>query len=167
MVAVVDASIIESNGTPKRKAMDVEDSGEVTPTPVSKDKDAKWVKKAGRFYLDHKLHASSDEVGYLEGIHVTATNAHESRHLTPLLDELPEGTELLADKGYSSKSNRDDLSSRGLKDGAMYKAVRGRPMSSKETTRSSPSVGLLSKPLVHSIAAFSFSKPSTLGRTKC
>ena len=90
-VAVVDASIIESIGAPKRKAMDVEDSGEVTPTPVSKDEDAKWVKKAGRFYLGYKRHASSDEEGYLEGVHVTAANAHESRHLVPLLEGLPEG----------------------------------------------------------------------------
>ncbi len=70
-LAVVDTSIIESIGAPKRKAMDVEENGDVTSTPVSKDKEAKWVKKAGHFYLGYKLHASSDEEGYLEGIHVT------------------------------------------------------------------------------------------------
>ena len=134
-VAVVDASIIESIGAPKRKAMDVEDSGEVTPTPVSKDEDAKWVKKAGRFYLGYKLHASSDEEGYLEGVHVTAANAHESQHLVPLLDELPEGVELLADKGYASKSNRAELGERGLKDGIMHKAVRGRALTKGQQRR--------------------------------
>jgi len=131
-VAVVDASIIESIGAPKRKAMDVEENGNVTPTPTSKDEDAKWVKKAGRFYLGYKLHASSDEEGYLEGIHVTAANAHESRHLTPLLEELPEGVELLADKGYASKANRDELNARRLKDGIMHKAARGRPITPNE-----------------------------------
>lgn len=69
--------------------------------------------------------ASSDEEGYIEGIHVTPANAHESRHLTPLLDDLPEGVELLADKGYVSKANRAELDKRGLKDGIMHKAVRG------------------------------------------
>jgi transposase, IS5 family len=134
-VAVVDASIIESMGAPRRKAMDVEENGEVTPTPASKDEDAKWVKKAGRFYLGYKLHASSDEEGYLEGIHVTPANAPESRHLTPLLDELPEGVELLADKGYSSKLNRAELNARGLKDGIMHKAVRGRQITADEQQR--------------------------------
>ena len=112
--------------------MDVEDNGDVAPTPASKDEDAKWVKKAGRFYLGYKLHASSDEEGYLDCIHVTAANAHESRHLTPLLDKLPEGVELLADKGYASKSNRAELNARGLKDGIMHKAVRGCPITRDE-----------------------------------
>lgn len=134
-VAVVDASIIESIGAPKRKALDVEENGDVTPTPVSKDEDAKWVKKAGRFYLGYKLHASSDEEGYLEGIHVTAANAHESKHLSPLLNELPEGTELLADKGYASAANRAALRERGLKDGIMHKAVRGRGVTLQEQSR--------------------------------
>ena len=134
-VAVVDASIIESIGAPKRKAMEVEDNGDVTATPMSKDEDAKWVKKAGRFYLGYKLHASSDEEGYLEGIHVTAANAHESQHLTPLLHDLPEGFEVLADKGYSSQSNRTELQKRGLKDGIMYKAARGRSITPYEQSR--------------------------------
>ena len=134
-VAVVDASIIESIGAPKRKAMEIEDNGDVTPTPASKDKDAKWVKKAGRFYLGYKLHASSDEEGYVKEIHVTAANAHESQHLAPLLEDLPEGVELLADKGYASKSNRADLDVRGLKDGIMHKAVRGRSMTKHQQRR--------------------------------
>lgn len=134
-VAVVDASIIESIGAPKRKAMDVKENGDVTPAPASKDKEAKWVKKAGRFYLGYKLHASSDEEGYLQGIHVTPANAHESRHLTALLDDLPEGAELLADKGYASKANRTELGKRGFIDGIMHKAVRGRPITPDEQGR--------------------------------
>lgn len=134
-VAVVDASIIESIGAPKRKAMDVKENGDITPTPASKDKEAKWVKKAGRFYLGYKLHASSDEEGYLESIHVTPANAHESRYLMPLLEDLPEGVELLADKGYASKADRVELDKRGLKDGIMHKAVRGRLITPNEQRR--------------------------------
>lgn len=134
-VAVVDASIIESIGAPKRKAIEVKDNGDVTTTPLSKDEEARWVKKAGRFYLGYKLHASSDKEGYFEGIHVTPANAHESQHLTPLLDGLSEGVELQADKGYASQANRSELSTRGLKDGIMYKAVRGRPLTSDEHQR--------------------------------
>jgi len=137
--------------------------------PVSKDEDAKWVKKAGRFYLGYKLHASSDEEGYLEGIHVTAANAHESRHLTPLLDEMSEGVELLADKGYASQSNRAELSARGLVDGIMHKAVRGRPITPDEQRRNNEiktKRGLLSRPLARSNVALVLVKQSTLVKTK-
>lgn len=134
-VAVVDASIIESIGAPKRKAMDVEDNGDVTPTPASKDEDAKWVNKAGRFYLGYKLHARSDEEGYLDDIHVTAANAHESQHLEPLIDGLAEGVELLAEKGYASKAIRAALDAREIKDGITHKAVRGRALPEAERFR--------------------------------
>ncbi len=52
-----------------------------------------------------------------------------------MLDELREGTELLADKGYASKSNREELEVRELKDGIMHKAVRGRPITKDEQRR--------------------------------
>ena len=133
-VAVVDASIVESIGAPKRKALDVNDD-EVTQAPASKDKDAKWVKKAGRFYLGFKLHASSDEEGYLDGVHVTPANAHESQHLEPLTQEFNEGVEVLADKGYSSRANRERLANKGLGDGIMHKAARGRPLSDQQRQR--------------------------------
>ncbi|MBS9777435.1 MAG: transposase, partial [Gammaproteobacteria bacterium] len=52
--------------------------------------------------------------------------AHECRHLAPLLDEDGEGVEVLADKGYASKSNRDLLTRQGYEDGIMHKASRNR-----------------------------------------
>jgi len=134
-VAVVDASIIESGGAARRKAIAVNDQDQEVPVPASKDRDAKWVKKAGRFYLGYKLHASSDEHGYLENIHVTVANAHESQHLEPLLRDCADGVELLADKGYASVSNRELLEARGLKDDIMHKAVRGRGLNAAERRR--------------------------------
>lgn len=132
-VAVVDASIIESRGTPTRKAIEQDDAtDEIVETPPSKDSDATWVKKAGKFYLGYKLHARSDTDGYLDGIHVTAANAHESNHLAPLTADCDMGTRVLADKGYHSKANRLMLKQQGLKDGIMYKAVRGKPLTSKQ-----------------------------------
>ena len=38
----------------------------------------------------------------------------------------------MADKGYASKVNRAELDARGLKDGIMYKVVRGSPITSDE-----------------------------------
>jgi len=128
-VAVVDASIIESAGAARRKAIEVGDSGEVEAVPASRDGDARWVKKMGRFYLGYKLHARSDEHGYIERVHITPANAHESRHLSPLVSDVAAGVEVLADKGYASTANRDRLTAHGLMDGIMHKAHRARPLS--------------------------------------
>ena len=99
-VAVVDASIIESGGAPAKKAYEVDGSGTMEETLASKDQDARWVKKAGRFYLGYELHACSDDEGYIEPVHVTAAHAHESPHLLLVTQGFPEGTGVLADKGY-------------------------------------------------------------------
>lgn len=79
--------------------------------------------------MGYKLHARCDVDAYLDALHVTAANAHESQHLLPLLEGLEVGTELLADKGYASKENRKQLRNHGLVDGIMHKAVRGKPLS--------------------------------------
>ncbi len=134
-VAVVDASIIQSAGAPRRKALTVDENDNVAEDSVSKDKEARWVKKAGRFYLGYKLHARCDGEGYLESVHVSAANAHETKHLAPLLDSLQADTEVLADKGYASKENRKQLQERELKDGIMHKAHKGRSLTQTERHR--------------------------------
>jgi len=133
-VAVVDASIIESAGAPQRKALEISED-RIIDTPPSKDSDARWVKKGGHFYLGYKLHARSDEAGYLDTLAITPANAHESRHLQGLISDLPEGVEVLADKGYASVSNRQSLTQHGLADGIMHKAVRNRPLTEHQRHR--------------------------------
>lgn len=88
------------------------------------------MKKAGSFYLGYKLHACSDHEGYFDALHMTPANAHEAKHLAPLCQHLGANTRLLADKGYSSQANRDDLHEKQLKDGIMYKAHRNKPLRS-------------------------------------
>ncbi len=39
---------------------------------------------------------------------------------------------VLADKGYTSKANRERLTGHGLKDGIMRKAIKGKPLSDKD-----------------------------------
>lgn len=129
--AVVDASIIESAAKPLRKSVEV-DGNEVTPSQPSKDPDARWTKKAKRFHLGYKLHACVDGEGYFDNIEVTAANAHEVNHLESVLEHIAKGTEVLADKGYSSQANRKMLSGRGLRSGLMHKAVRGKPLTQKQ-----------------------------------
>ena len=55
-------------------------------------------------------------------------NAHECKHLSPLLEGLPEGTTVYADKGYDSEENRQHLEQHRLQDGIMRKAHRNRPL---------------------------------------
>jgi IS5 family transposase len=128
--AVVDASIIESRGMPQTKAIEVDEaSGEVSETPPSKDVDARWIKKAGRFYLGYKLHASCDEAGFINELDITPANRHETKHLEPLIEHLPPQTRVLADKGYASRANRDLLKKHRLRTGIMHKAAPNQQIS--------------------------------------
>lgn len=133
--AVLDATIIETAGGIQRKALEVDEDGVVHDCPPSKDEEARWVKKAGRFHLGYKQHTRCDEEGYIEKIHTTPANAHEARHLEPLLEGVAAGTTVYADKGYSSQANREVLAQRGLNDGIMSKACRGAPLSRAQIER--------------------------------
>ena len=46
---------------------------------------------------------------------------------------LAKGSRVRADKGYSSASNRKYLLDNGLKDGIMYKAAKGKPLTNTQT----------------------------------
>ena len=60
---------------------------------------------------------------------------HECNHLSPLLEGLPKGTTVYADKGYDSKENRQHLKEHQLLDGIMRKALRNRPLTEAQTKR--------------------------------
>ncbi|MCL6002000.1 transposase, partial [Neisseria meningitidis] len=68
-------------------------------------------------------------------LHITPANAHECKHLSPLLEGIAEGTTVYADKGYDSAENRQHLEERQLLDGIMRKACRNRPLSEAQTKR--------------------------------
>ena len=62
-------------------------------------------------------------------------NTHECKHLSPLLEGLPKGTTVYADKGYDSAENRQHLKEHQLQDGIMRKAHRSRPLTEAQTKR--------------------------------
>ena len=68
-------------------------------------------------------------------LHITPANAHECKHLSPLLEGLPKGTTVYADKGYDSEENRQHLKEHQLLDGIMRKAHRKHPLSEAQTKR--------------------------------
>ena len=60
-------------------------------------------------------------------------NTHECKHLSPLLEGLPKGTTVYADKGYDSAENRQHLKEHQLQDGIMRKAHRKHPPTEAQT----------------------------------
>ena len=81
----------------------------VEKAPASKDKDARWTIKSKHWYLGYKLHARTDEEGFIEQIHVTPANASDVNNLETVLDKVEQGVKVYADKGYDSQSNREFL----------------------------------------------------------
>ena len=132
--AVIDATIIQTAGSKQRQAIEVDEEGQVSgQTTPSKDRDARWIKKNGLYKLGYKQHTRTDEEGYIEKLHITPANAHECKYLLPLLEGLPKGTTVYADKGYDSEENRQHLEEHRLQDGIMRKAHHNRPLTKAQT----------------------------------
>ena len=138
--AIVDATLVTSSRRP-RKVIDVmpEDRKEAE-TPVSPvhqvnysdDVEAAWVKKGDRAHYGFKLHMATDAVhGFILGGHVTPANRADTTELERVLEDLdlPPETMVLADKGYSSRRNREMLQRKGFHDGIMERAARNRRLS--------------------------------------
>jgi IS5 family transposase len=135
--AIVDATIIESSRRP-RKVVEImpedrkEEKTETLPAVTySDDTEATWIKKGKRPYYGYKAHVSVDaKDGYVLGGHVTPANVADTTELERLINEsrLPEGSMVLADKGYASEKNRTLLKDEEYTDGIMDKAARNKPL---------------------------------------
>lgn len=125
-VAIVDATLISSNSRP-RKFIDVDVEGDFT-VEYSADPDAKWLKKGKKYHFGYQAFARSDTEGFIDKTHVTPANLSEVNNLDKMTQDLPEGTRVSTDKGFFSAANKQMLKDRGLKNGIMYKAFRGKPL---------------------------------------
>ncbi len=126
---VVDASIIKSSRRP-RKIISISDNIK-TEILYSKDIDAKWTVKGGTPHYGYKLHMSTDSrYGFILGGHITSANRADTTELSRVIKEAKpqKGAFVLADKGYSSKNNRNHLGILGFKDGIMHKANAGKKL---------------------------------------
>ena len=121
--AIVDATLIAANARP-RKVMDASTETE----SLSADGDATWKKKGKKSYFGYQGFARCDEDGFIDKTHVTPANESEMKHLETMAKDLPKGTRLRTDKGFSSTDNRQILQDKNLKNGLMYKAARGRKL---------------------------------------
>ncbi len=119
-----------------RKEEDTQDSISETKiiTSYSDDKEARWIKKYGRYLYGYKIHNSVNKEGYILGGVVTGANESDTRHLESILNEimLEEGLPVLADKGYTSARNSEILESKNLVDKIMLKATKSKKLTAEE-----------------------------------
>lgn len=130
--AVIDATLIQTAASVQRKAVENKADGTVAETPSSKDKDARWTKKKGKYLLGYKENVRTDKEGYIEKLTVCPANEHDSRHFEALLEGVEAWTAVYADKGYDSRKNRKLLKDRKLDNGIMRKAQRNRALTAEE-----------------------------------
>ena len=100
----------------------------------SVDPDATWVKKGKRSHFGFRSYASVDSAdGYIRGVHTAPANQSETTHFEAAVkssDFKPE--RVYADKGFSSKANRERLRASGIKSAIMHKGHRNTPMTERQ-----------------------------------
>lgn len=136
---IVDATVVESHCHPRKitKVFTVDRKEEESKTDIeikveySKDSEAAWLKKGKKAYYGYKSHVASNFEGYILSAHLTSANESDINQFVTVLDnlELEKDSSVLADKGYSSKSNREYLEKRQLDDGIMHKKAKNKEMS--------------------------------------
>ena len=74
--------------------------------------------------------ATDAHEGFIIGGHITPANHADTSEFERLVDDpgLDKETPVLADKGYSSRKNRDFLAKRQLVDGIMIRGARNHPL---------------------------------------
>lgn len=108
-------------------------------TDIEIDKDAKWLKKGNKNLFGYKNFVITDTTdGYIESVEVTPANLSEITHLNAALSAIDNHEDikvLFADKGYDSQANLDLLKYKGIGNGIMKKATRGKPLDKKQLHR--------------------------------
>jgi len=143
--AIVDASITDTQRKPRGKkgyeAVEdrTETDSELKPFLHEKikpnvDKDARWIKKAGRLRFGFKQYTAVDANGLVLGVVTTSASESDINHLEDVLDkiELPEKAWVKADKGYKSKDNDEVLRKNKLRNHIMFKATKSKALSKRE-----------------------------------
>jgi IS5 family transposase len=139
-LAVIDATLIESNSRPNRTKT-IEDNitkdrnedqisnnkiGNLTiEQSESADPDATWLKKGNKYHFGFKSFATTDEEGFINKTKTIPANQSE---INQMEDMVTDCDKFSGDKGYDSKGNRDILRKKGIKTRLMYKKPKGKPM---------------------------------------
>ena len=137
--AIIDATLIASAARPKQEITMKEDRKEeeveyqMEGNSLSKDEDARWLKKGKKSHFGYKGFAVVDqEDGYIKNIHVTPANKSEVKEFAEILPKVKVKGRFYADKGYASKENKELLRSHGIKNGIMEKAKVNKPLTAMQ-----------------------------------
>lgn len=91
------------------------------------DPEAGWTKKNGVSAYGYKGHIGVDEgTDLIRAATFTSADVHDSVEFKNLVSGDEDA--VYADKGYPSEEHRAFLAGKGVKDGVMYKAARGKPL---------------------------------------
>jgi transposase, IS5 family len=129
---VVDSTIIEAAARPRNTIEPGDDTEPPTKT-TSADPDAEWTKKGAEYHYGYKEHAVvAAEDGFIEDVQVTGASTHDGTMLKSVLKGKRGVQNVLADKAYASKKNREYLKTRRIRDSILRKAARNRPLTEKD-----------------------------------
>jgi IS5 family transposase len=152
---LLDASVIDTSRKPKGKTeyKVVIDREEETQETQSKediqddnrsklvkkekpgvDKEAKWIKKAGKLHYGYKQHTATNEEGLVLAIVTTSANESDITHLKDVLDKIDTKNykSIKADKGYKSEKNDTIVKTKKLKNHILHKATKNRMLTNRE-----------------------------------
>jgi IS5 family transposase len=136
--AVLDATLVASAARPNKtlEANETIADSDVfvceSASKLSADSDATWLKKGKKSHFGFQVFAVvSEGDGAIAKIHTTPANESETKHLREVMEGV-ESEKLLADKGFSSKENRELLRKNRIKTRIMYKAQRGKPLTPRQ-----------------------------------
>ncbi len=142
---IVDAKVTDTPRKPKGKkeyeATEDRNEENTEPKTILKekiksnvDKEAKWVKKAGKLHFGYKQHTGTDENGLVLGIVTTPANESDIKHLQDVIDKInpSKGTWVKADKGYKSEENDKYLTKNKLRNHIMKKAQKNKKLTERE-----------------------------------
>jgi IS5 family transposase len=155
---LVDASVTESPRKPKGKAtFEIQDGTEDSQTDpgghleqhsfsgvnlkrtysASVDLEAGWTKKAGKIHFGYKKHHSTDLNGLVLGVETTAANMHDVTAFKKVVSAADprENSRVYADKGYFGQKQEDFLRENNLRSGIMDRALKNKPLTSRNITR--------------------------------
>jgi IS5 family transposase len=98
------------------------------------DKEAKWVKKAGKLHYGYKQHTATNEEGLVLAIVTTPANESDTTHFEDVLDkiDIENYKSIKADKGYKSEKNDKVVKTKKLKNHILHKATKNRKLTNKE-----------------------------------
>ncbi len=118
-ISIVDATVIEAKQCrPHRKG-----EGETTQDPEAAYHTKANSRGQRRTTYGYKLHANSDEDGFVQGLDYSPANHHDSRHFGALLTG--EEAQVYGDSAYASDATDKLL---GKKNKITHRAYRNRPL---------------------------------------